>query len=122
MDECRSDVRSLAIYAGDGETEAGVMSEPNEVVLGVEGDFCYLVEDDARVVGVVDNPLGSIEASKTDNTEVSCGGYPEMVVGIDLHVPEAVTRQRRVVVVVGRTCVPSKRVRPKPNSDPILSG
>ena len=71
-----SDVRGLAIYAGDGETEAWVMSEPNEVVLGVEGDFCYLVEDYVRVVSVVDSPLGSIEANKTDNTEVSCGGYP----------------------------------------------
>ena len=105
LDGCRSNVRSLAIHSCDGETEAGVMSEPNEVVLGVESDFCYLVEDDARVVSVVDSPLGSIEANKTDNAEVSGGGYPEAVVGIDLHVPEAVTRQKRVVVVVGCPCV-----------------
>ena len=42
-----SDVRSLTIHTSDGKTEAWVMGEPNEVVLGVEGDFCYLVENDA---------------------------------------------------------------------------
>ena len=64
----------VAVHAGDGEAEAGVMGEPDEVSLRVEGDFRHLVEDDARVVGVIDCPLGSIEAGKADSTEVSGGG------------------------------------------------
>ena len=64
----------VAVQVGDGETEAGVMGEPDEVMEGVEGDFRDFVEDDAGVVGVIDSPLGSIEAGKADNAEVSGGG------------------------------------------------
>ena len=64
----------VAVQSGDGEAEPGVMGEPDEVMEGVEGDFRDFVEDDARVVGVIDSPLGSIEAGKADNVEVSGGG------------------------------------------------
>lgn len=35
----RMDARCLAIHTGDREAEAGVMGEPNEVALRVEGDI-----------------------------------------------------------------------------------
>ena len=49
------------------------MGEPDEVVLVVEGDFRDLVEGDARIVAVVDSPLGSIVA---DEADIASGGYP----------------------------------------------
>ena len=49
------------------------MGEPDEVVLVVEGDFRDLVEGDARIVAVVDSPLGSIIA---DEANVASCGYP----------------------------------------------
>ena len=52
------------------------MGKPDEVVVGIEGDFRHLVEGDARVVGVVDGPLGSIETDKADNAEVTGGVQP----------------------------------------------
>ena len=49
------------------------MGEPNEVALRIEGNFRDLVESDARVVAVVDCPLGSIIA---DESNVASCGYP----------------------------------------------
>ena len=49
------------------------MGEPNEVAVGVKGDFRYLIEGDAWVVSVVSRPCGSVVA---DETDVIGGGYP----------------------------------------------
>ena len=67
------DARCLAVHAGDGEAEAWIMGEPDEVAVGVEGDFRHLVEGDARVVGVVGCPCSSVVADKAD---VTGSGYP----------------------------------------------
>ena len=63
----------VAVHAGDGKPEAGVLGEPDEVTLWVEGDFRDFVEDDAGVVGVVCRPSGSVVA---DEADVTGGGYP----------------------------------------------
>ena len=42
-----ADVGILAIQTSYGETETRVMGEPDEVAIGVERDFCDLVEGDA---------------------------------------------------------------------------
>ena len=68
------DCCDVTVHAGNGEPEAWVVGEPDEVTLWVEGDFRDFIEDDAGVVGVIDSPLGSIEARKADNAEVSGGG------------------------------------------------
>ena len=52
------------IWPCDGKPEAGVLGEPDEVTLWVEGDFRDFVEDDAGVVGVVCRPSGSVVAEK----------------------------------------------------------
>ena len=95
----------VAVQVGDGETEAGVMGEPDEVMEGVEGDFRDFVEDDAGVVGVIDSPLCFIEADEADNAEISSSGYPFPIVDIYLQVPETVAGQWRVIAVIGRPCV-----------------
>ena len=66
------------------------MSKPDEVTLGVEGDFGDLIDGDSRIVGVVGRPFGLAEA---DQANVTGGCYPFSVVGIDLHVPKAVARK-----------------------------
>jgi len=68
MDSC-----VVAVHAGDGEAEAGVLGEPNKVAAGIEGDFRDLVEGDARVVGVVGRPCSSVVA---DEANITSGGYP----------------------------------------------
>ena len=70
----RMDSSVMTVHSGNGEPEARVMGEPDEVSLGVDVDFRHLVEDDAGVVGVIDSPLGSIEAGKADSAEVTSGG------------------------------------------------
>ena len=42
-----ADGGGLAVHAGDGEAEAGVLGEPDEVTAGIEGDFRHLIEGDA---------------------------------------------------------------------------
>ncbi len=106
----RADARCLAIHTGDREAEAWVLGEPDEVTFGVEEDFGDLIEGDARVVGVIDRPLCSVIA---DEADITGGGYPFPVVDIHLHIPEAVTWQRRVVAVVGRTCVSVEARQPQ---------
>lgn len=105
-----ADGGGLTVHTGDGEAEARVMGEPDKVTFGVEGDFGDLIQGDARVVSVIDRPLGSVIA---DEADITGGGYPFPVFDIHLHIPEAVARQRRVVAVVGRTCVSVEARQPQ---------
>lgn len=37
----------VAVHSGNGESEATIMGEPDEITLYVEGDFSHLIEGDA---------------------------------------------------------------------------